>query len=81
MSMLHTLDPHVLQVKYPSILNKKNRDHGSKIGLGKRKREMEDQKHRVVVLVAQSCPTVSDPVDCSAPGSSVHGILQARILE
>ena len=31
--------------------------------------------------VAQSCPTLSDPMDCSLPGSSVHGILQARVLE
>ena len=31
--------------------------------------------------VAQSCPTLSDPVDRSLPGSSVHGIFQARILE
>ena len=31
--------------------------------------------------VAQSCPTFCDPMDCSPPGSSVHGILQARILE
>ena len=31
--------------------------------------------------VAQSCPTLCDPMDCSPPGSSVHGILQARILE
>ena len=31
--------------------------------------------------VAQSCPTLCDPVDCSLLGSSVHGILQARILE
>ena len=31
--------------------------------------------------VAQSCPTLWDPVDCSPPGSSAHGILQARILE
>ena len=29
----------------------------------------------------QSCPTLCDPIDCSPPGSSVHGILQARILE
>ena len=33
------------------------------------------------VLVAQSCPTFCDPMDCSPPGSSVYGILQARILE
>ena len=31
--------------------------------------------------VAQSCPTPSNPMDCSLPGSSVHGIFQARILE
>ena len=31
--------------------------------------------------VAQSCPTLCNPVDCSPPGSSVCGILQARILE
>ena len=30
---------------------------------------------------AQSCPTLSDPVDCSPPGSSIHGIFQARLLE
>ena len=33
------------------------------------------------VLVAQSCLTLSDPMDCNPPGSSVYGILQARILE
>ena len=31
--------------------------------------------------VAQSCPTLCDPMDCSLPGSSIHGILQARVLE
>ena len=31
--------------------------------------------------VAQSCPTLSDPMDCSLPGSSIHGIFQARVLE
>ena len=34
-----------------------------------------------VCLVSQSCPALCDPMDCSLPGSSVHGILQARILE
>ena len=33
------------------------------------------------VLVAQSCPTLCNPMDYSSPGSSVHGLLQARILE
>ena len=31
--------------------------------------------------VAQSCPTLSDPMDCSLPGSSIHGIFQATVLE
>ena len=31
--------------------------------------------------IAQSCPTICDPVDCSPPGSSIHGTLQARVLE
>ena len=31
--------------------------------------------------VAQSCPTLSDPMDCRLPGSSIHGIFQARVLE
>ena len=33
------------------------------------------------VLLTQLCPTLSDSIDCSPPGSSVHRILQARILE
>ena len=36
---------------------------------------------KVKVLVTQSCPTLCDPMDYRPPGSSVHGILQARILE
>ena len=35
----------------------------------------------VCVLASQSCPTLCDPEDCSPPGSSVCGILQARILQ
>ena len=35
----------------------------------------------VEVKVAQSCPTICDPMDCSLPDSSVHGVLQAKILE
>ena len=35
----------------------------------------------VWMLVAQSCPALCDHMDCNPPGSSVHGILQARILE
>jgi len=31
--------------------------------------------------VTQSCPTLRNPIDCSPPGSSVHGIFQARVVE
>ena len=41
-----------------------------------RKKESESESE-----VAQSCPTLSDPMDCSLPGSPVHGIFQARVLE
>ena len=37
--------------------------------------------HSEIVIVTQSCSTLCDPMDCSLPGPSVHGILQARILE
>ena len=39
------------------------------------------QYMKVKSEVAQSCPTLSDPMDCSLPGSSIHGIFQARVLE
>ena len=34
-----------------------------------------------LLLVTQPCPALGDPRECSSPGSSIHGILQARILE
>ena len=37
--------------------------------------------HKSESEVAQSCPTLCDPMDCSPPGSSIHGIFQARVLE
>ena len=40
-----------------------------------------DTEIMVKVLAAQSCPTFCDPMECSPRGSSLHGILQARILE
>ena len=40
-----------------------------------------EQGFAVLCLVTQLCPTLCDTVDCSLPGSSVHGVLQARILE
>jgi len=56
-------------------------------GTGEKGKEAEhianyaSQMKSVKVLVAQSHPTLCDPRDCSPPGSSVHGILQARILK
>ena len=43
----------------------------------------KEKKILLLVLseVAQSCRTLCDPMDCSLPGSSVHGIFQARVLE
>ena len=42
---------------------------------------LQCMKVRSESKVAQLCPTFSDPMDCSLPGSSVHGIFQARVLE
>ena len=43
--------------------------------------ESEEELREREREVAQSCPTLHDPMDCSPPGSSVHGIFQARGLE
>ena len=40
-----------------------------------------ERKWKVKVLVAQLCPTLCNPMNCSPPGPSVYGILQAKILE
>ena len=39
------------------------------------------KKNKIKVLVAQSCLTLCNPMDCSSSGYSVHGILQTRIME
>ena len=38
-------------------------------------------KVKIESEIAQSCLTLSDPMDCSLPGSSIHGIFQVRVLE
>ena len=62
--------------------------HSQKIypEIGKAARDTAPVKIRITqghcfCLAAQSCPTLCDPMDCSPPGSSVHGISQVRILE
>ena len=57
----------------PSPQEASTESHGNSSRAGLWKKEKSE--------VAQSCPTLCDPVDCSSPGSSVHGILQARVLE
>ena len=44
-------------------------------------KKLNNSKIQYEVLVAQTCLTLCNPMDCSPPDSSVHGILQARILE
>ena len=55
-----------------TLLTHENEERARKLQCMKVKSERE---------VAQSCLTLSDPMDCSPPGSSVHGICQARVLE
>ena len=45
------------------------------------KGEVQNKGGDDVCMGAQLCPTLCNPMDCSPPGSSFHGILQARILE
>ena len=42
---------------------------------------LQCMKVKIESEVAQSCPTLCDPMDCSLPGSSIHGIFQARVVE
>ena len=55
--------------------------------VAKSRTRLHDQAHipctcqLKAAAAAKSCPTLSDPMDCSLPGSSIHGILQARVLE
>ena len=50
-------------------------------GTHEAERQLQTCRNDKLASVAQSCPILYDPVDCSPPGSSVHGTLQARILE
>ena len=54
---------------------------GLKLNIQKKAKIMDDFMANGVVLVPQLCPTLWDPMNCILPGSSLHGILQARILE
>ena len=56
--------------------------HAAVHGITKSQTRLNDWTELILkVRVAQSCPTLCEPIDCSLTGSSVHGILEARVLE
>ena len=64
--------PYTAAHQAPPSLGFSRQEHWSGLPFPSPMRESE---------VTQSCPTLRDPMDCSLPGSSVHGIFQARVLE
>ena len=60
----------------PPSLGFSRQEHWSGLPFPSPMHEVESERE-----VAQSCPTLNDPMDCSLPGSSVHGIFQTRVLE
>ena len=75
--MSDSMRPHGLQptrLLHPWDFPGKNTGVGCHFFLQCMKVETESE-------VAQSCPTLSDTVDCSPPGSSIHGLFQATVLE
>ena len=70
-------DPHRLQ---PTRLSRPWASPGKNTGVGCHFL-LQGRKMKSESEVAKSCPTLSKPMDCSPPGSSVHGIFQARVLE
>ena len=70
--MSDSVQPHRQQPLAPPSLGFSRQEYWSGLPFPSPMRESE---------IAQSCPILSNPMDCSLPGSSVHGILQARILE
>ena len=69
-------------LKRRQVTHESNQPPQQKLGIEIRlSRKAFGKKRRKESEVIQSCLTLCDPMDCSPPGSSVHGILQARILE
>ena len=68
--------PQMASHQAPPSLGFSRQEHWSGLPFPSPMHESEKWKE-----VAQSCPTLRDPMDCSPPGSSVHGIFQARVLE
>ena len=68
--------PETAAHQAPPSLGFSRQEHWSGLPFPSPMQERESESE-----VAQSCPTLSDPMDCSLPGSSVHGIFQTRVLE
>ena len=68
-------------IQYVSKFGKINSGHRTGKGRFSFQSQRKAMPKNAQVLVPQSCPTLFDPMDCSLPGSSVHEIFQARILE
>ena len=66
--------PQMAAHQAPPSLGFSRQEHWSGVSFPSPMHESESE-------VSQSCPTLSDPMDCSLPGSSGHGIFQARVLE
>ena len=69
-------DPQMAAHQAPPSLGFSRQEHWSGLPFPSPTHESENKSE-----VARSCPTLSDPRDCSPPGSSAHGIFQARVLE
>ena len=68
--------PQTAAQQAPSSLGFSRQEHWSGLSFPSQCMKVKSESE-----VAQSCPTLSDPMDCSLPGSSTYGIFQARILE
>ena len=68
--------PEMAAHQAPPSLEFSRQKHWSGLPFPSPMREDESESE-----VTQSCPTLSDPTDCSLPGSSIHGIFQARVME
>ena len=62
-------------------LSESTLEPGDKVSLASKYRTIQEKAAAAAAKSLQSCPTLCDPMDCSLPGSSVHGIFQARVLE
>ena len=70
--------PQTAAQQAPPSLGFSRQEHWSGLPFPSPMHESESESESEV---AQSCPTLRDPMDCSLPGSSIHGIFQARVLE